>query len=263
LGLASQGNGALWLWLGAKLVFGILMVCALRTISGATRQSALITVSVSWVAMLLYGPFVSIAMMFPLCWALPIALGGWAFYSGGYSQQKSFRRGLHAATVNNHDAEAQYQLGLIYQQRRQFAEAQTRFQRAVEIDPRETDAHFQLGRIAREHGRYSDAINHFGQVVALDEKHSLHEIWREVGATYFGAGMYQEAREALEKFSNRREYDPEGLYWLGETMAKLGDTAQARELFTRSRDSAASMPYHRRRETGRWGKLSKRKLATL
>jgi tetratricopeptide (TPR) repeat protein len=263
LGFVAQDNGALWLWFAAKVVFGILMICALRTISGATMQSALITVSLSWLALLLYGPFVTVAMMFPLCWALPIALGGWAFYSGGYNQQKSFRRSLHAATVNDHDAEAQYQLGLIYQQRRQFDIAQTRFQRAVEIDPRETDAHFQLGRIAREQGRSSDAINHFGKVVSLDEKHSLSEIWREIGATYFDAGMYNEAREALEKFINRREYDPEGLYWLGETMAKLGDTAQARDLFTRSRDAAASMPYHRRRETGQWGKRAKSKLATL
>ena len=263
LGFASSANGALVLWLGAKLVFGILMICALRTISGATMQSALITVNVSWLALLLYGPFMLIARSFPLFWALPIALGSWAFYSGGYSQQRSFRRSLHAATVNDHDGEAQYQLGLIYQQRRQFDIALTRFQRAVEIDPREIDAHFQLGRIAREQGRYSDAINHFGKVISLDEKHSLYETWREVGATYFGAGMYQEAREALDKFINRREYDPEGLYWLGETMAKLGDATQARDLFARSRDAAASMPYHRRRETGQWGKRAKGKLATL
>ena len=262
LGFAASGNGALVLWISAKLIFGILMICALRTISGATVQSALITVSVSWLALLLYGPFMGIARSFPLFWMLPIALGSWAFYSGGYSQQKSFRRSLHAATVNDHDGEAQYQLGLIYQQRRQFDIALTRFQRAVEIDPREIDAHFQLGRIAREQGRYSEAINHFGKVVSLDEKHSLYEIWREIGATYFGAGMYQEAREALDKFISRREYDPEGLYWLGETMAKLGDAAQARDLFARSRDAAASMPYHRRRETGQWGKRAKSKLAT-
>jgi tetratricopeptide (TPR) repeat protein len=264
LGFAVGENAtvALGYWIAAKLVFGALMVLTLRTVAGATLGNALATVSVSWLAMLFYGPVMSIVRFFPLFWVLPFALGGWAFYSGGYSQQRSFRRSLHAATINEHDAEAQYQLGLIYHQRRQFTEAQARFERAVAIDPREVDAHFQLGRLAREQGRFSDAINHFTQVVSRDDKHSLHEIWREVGATYLGAGMLNEAREALEKFIDRREYDPEGLYLLAETMDKLGDQAKARELFQRCHEAAASMPYHRRRETGRWGKLAKAKRLT-
>jgi hypothetical protein len=40
----------------------------------------------------------------------------------------------------------------------------------------------------------------------------LSEIWREIGATYLAANMLNEAREALEKFVERRAFDPEGLY---------------------------------------------------
>ena len=79
---------------------------------------------------------------------------------------------MEAATINPKDASAHYQLGLIYQYRRQYGEAISRFEKAVQIADDETDAHFQLGRIAREQGRLQDAINYFSIVLEQDEKHS-------------------------------------------------------------------------------------------
>ena len=259
------GPQLLALWFGAKLVFGVLMICALRTVFGVSYFKAALVVSVAWLSTLLTTTLFSLvtSSFLLMIWLIPLAFGAYAAFGAAYSQQRSFRRYLESCTMNPRDAEAHYQLGLIYQQRRQTSAALERFKKAVEIDPHETDAHFQLGIIAREQGRLSDAINHFTTVVSQDDKHAHHEIWREVGATYLAAGMLNEAREALERFIARREFDPEGLFYLGETMAKLGDTAQARELYTRSRDAAATMPYHRRRLTGKWGKLARQRLFTL
>ena len=67
----------------------------------------------------------------------------------GLRSRQNFRRMLESATVNPHDGEAQYQLGLIHQQRHQYTEAISRFEKAIAIDPTLTDAHFQLGRVAR------------------------------------------------------------------------------------------------------------------
>src|SRR5205823_300762 len=89
----------------------------------------------------------------------------------GFRQRQSFRRMLESAAVNPHDAGARYQLGLIYQERRQYTEAIARFREAIAIDPGETDAHFQLGRIALEQGRLADALAHFQTVIDQDEKH--------------------------------------------------------------------------------------------
>ena len=100
--------------------------------------------------------------------------------------------------MNEHDAEAQYQLGLIYQQRRQQTEAIKHFRRAVEIDPKEPDANHQLGIVARQEGRLQDALNHFAPVLTHDDKYRQSEIWREIGATYLAAGMLTEAKTALE-----------------------------------------------------------------
>ena len=121
-------------------------------------------------------------------------------------QRQGFRRSMEAATINPRDGSAHYQLGLIYQNRRQYAEAISHFQQAVQIDNEETGAHFQLGRIAREQGRLQEAINHFGVVLGQDDRHAQSEVWREVGATYLGANMFAEAKDALESFIERRAY---------------------------------------------------------
>ncbi|MCA1555654.1 MAG: tetratricopeptide repeat protein, partial [Acidobacteria bacterium] len=131
----------------------------------------------------------------------------------------SFRQNLEAATLNPADASAHFQLGLIHLQRKELDEAKERFTRAVEIDPDEVDAHFQLGRISRMQNDLAGAINRFEQVVARDEGHSQHEIWREIGATYLAANQYADAQDALERFLERRQADPEGLYLSGRALS--------------------------------------------
>jgi hypothetical protein len=58
-----------------------------------------------------------------------------------------FRRMLEAAAVNPHDGEAQYQLGLIYQERRQYTKP-SGGSRTPSPSTRKRRTHFQLGRIA-------------------------------------------------------------------------------------------------------------------
>jgi tetratricopeptide (TPR) repeat protein len=90
---------------------------------------------------------------------------------------------------------------------------------------------YQLGRIAREQGRYAEAIEYCRAAARIDDKHSSSEVWREMGIANFLAGDGKAARESLEKYLQRRPYDPEGLCWYGRTMAKLGCAAEARSAF--------------------------------
>jgi tetratricopeptide (TPR) repeat protein len=174
-------------------------------------------------------------------------------------QRQGFRRSMEAATINPRDASAHYQLGLVFQSRRQYTEAITHFQQAVAIDKDETDAHFQLGRMAREQGRLQDAIDHFGNVLSQDDKHARSEIWREVGVTYLDAKMFAEAREALGTFVERRSYDPEGLYYYGKALEELEDQLQAREIFQRCIEAVKTMPHYRHGDR-KWSKLAKERL---
>jgi tetratricopeptide (TPR) repeat protein len=229
-------------------------------------------VCLSWIplvgAAFLWGP-----LHFLMGWlASPFFLFYAYYYLGGevsnlgavMRNRQNFRRMLDASTLNPHDGEAQYQLGLIYQQRRNYTEAIQRFQNAVKIDNTETDAHFQLGRIAREQGRVDDALKEFQIVYQQDPKHNLSEILRELGGAYLAAGRLKDALGQLEVYSERRPYDPEGLYYVGQTLEALGHPAEAREMYKRAVEAARTAPRYRRPFTARWSRLAQkqeRKLA--
>jgi tetratricopeptide (TPR) repeat protein len=261
--LKLGAEGALVLWLLGNGCFGALMIFALRTVCGASFKHAAAVVCIAWISLRFDSWLFSIATISPfftLIWGLPLILGAVYGVRTAHIQRQSFRRHLESCTINERDAEAHYQLGLIYQRRRQHTEAAARFKRAAEIDPREPDANFELGRIARQEGRLQDAINHFNVVVAHSDKFRQSEVWREIGETYLAAGMHQEACQALEKYVERRPYDPEGLYHFGETLRTLGEAQRAQEMYKQCVQAVKTMPYYRRNEVSKWSRLAQAKL---
>jgi tetratricopeptide (TPR) repeat protein len=268
LALQVDAYVLLALWLASSLCFGALVVCALRVVFGASYRGGVTAVCISWVS-ISFGAHL-FAYVSPFLFSPFLVFYGYQYFRGemgtiglAYRQRQNFKRFLDQATLNPRDAEAHYQLGLVYLQRRQEAEAVARFRRAVEIDAHETDAQFQLGRIARERGRLPEAIERFGVVVTQDERHSRYEIWREIGATYIAAGMHAEAREALERYVEQRPFDPEGLYYLGRALRQLGDHRGAQELFKRCLEAVQTMPYYRRGEVRKWRKMAQEQLSSV
>jgi hypothetical protein len=252
----------------ALIYFGILMFFAVRTVFGAGNGAAAAIVSLSWVP-LVGAAFLWIPLRFLLGWVASPFFLFYAFYylrgefgniGAGLRQRQNFRRMLDAAAVNPHDAEAQYQLGLIYQERRQYTEAIRRFTKATEIDPRETDAHFQLGRIARDQGRLRDGIAHFQTVLDQDERHHQSEVLRELGAIYVSARQYEDARNELKDYIERRPYDPEGLFYYGQSLDGLNRPLEAREMYERAVESARTAPPYLRRQTAKWSRLAQKQL---
>jgi tetratricopeptide (TPR) repeat protein len=177
------------------------------------------------------------------------------YFSDVVGQQRAraaFKQNLEAATINPRDSSAHYNLGLIHQTRGELDQARERFQRAIDIDPDELDAHYQLGRISRAQNRLPEAIGHFEQVVQRDQLHSQHEIWREIGATYLAAGQYSDARDALEKFLDRRTNDPQGLYLIGRAYAGLGDQQEAASSMQACIEAVKTAPAYKYRMEKRW-----------
>ncbi|HXG94436.1 MAG TPA: tetratricopeptide repeat protein [Blastocatellia bacterium] len=166
--------------------------------------------------------------------------------------REEFERSLEAATLNPADAEAHYNLGLIYQQRGQTEEAKASFARAIEIRPDEVDAHYQLGRIARREGRLADAIAHFDAVVRENAGHSQNEVWREIGRTYLQAGQYDDARAAFERFLERRPSDAEGRYHYGLTLYNLGRADEAANEMRACIEAVRTSPTYKYRADKRW-----------
>jgi tetratricopeptide (TPR) repeat protein len=177
------------------------------------------------------------------------------YFNGVLSNQRAraaFKQNLEAATINPRDSSAHYNLGLIHQSRGELDQARERFQRAIDIDTDELDAHYQLGRIARAQNRLAEAIGHFEAVVQRDQSHAQHEIWREIGATYITAGQYSDARDALEKFLDRRPNDPQGLYLMGRAHAGLGDNREAASSMQACIEAVKTAPAYKYRAEKRW-----------
>jgi hypothetical protein len=263
-----------WIHMAADLYFLALAAIAIRTVFGTGIGKAIGTVLGGAAASV--GGFYAYAIFGGMLsyFTSPLVLL-WLYFlfrpnldmltglGGGLRSRQSFGRHLEALTVNPRDSDAHYQLGLIYQQRRNYAEAISRFTKAVEIDPGETDAHHQLGVIALEQKRYDDARRHFAAAVALDDKHSSSEAWRGLGAADLQVGKTEQALAELQKYTDRREFDPEGLYWLGAAFKKLGRVAEAKDAFQRAVEAARTAPAHRRRYTSAWGRQAKAELRTL
>ena len=262
LGLAALPRAAApmmaaGLWAAGLLYFAVLMVLAVRTVFGAGWGAAVAVVGLSWLSLALT-PFLGfLASPFLLYMAWRYFSGDIGDVTGAFGARQSFKRYLHAATLNPRDAGAHYQLGLIHQQRHQYREAQERFARAVEIDPTELDARYQLGRLARAEGRHEEALEHFEKVVARDPAHAHHEVWREIGATYLEGGNAEHARWALERYVPQRPHDPEGLFRLGEALERQGEAEKAREQFRLCVEAVETTPRYRRHEVRRWGKQAK------
>jgi tetratricopeptide (TPR) repeat protein len=271
LGLAASFVPVAYLLIAAVLYFALLMFFAVRTVFGVENGIAAGVVALSWLplaaAAFFWGPLRFLLGML----ASPFFLFFAWYYLGselsglgaGLRSRQNFRRMLESATVNPHDGEAQYQLGLIHQQRHQYTEAISRFEKAVAIDPTLTDAHFQLGRIAREQGRLRDALAYFQTVVSHDERHSSSEVLRELGGLYVTARQYADARNELAVYVERRPYDPEGLYYYGQALEGLGDITLARDAYARAVEADRTAPRYRRRYTARWSRLAQKQLGRL
>jgi tetratricopeptide (TPR) repeat protein len=238
--------------LGALIAVGVHEVFSLSWLRSVlvVLASSVVILIIARLAMSVFGlvfasPFLLLLLFFVL-------RGYFSEVARNQRARASFKQNLEAATLNPADASAHYNLGLIHQQRNELEAARQRFARAVEIDPDEVDAHYQLGRIARALGKLPDAITHFEQVIMHDPTHAQNEIWREVGATYLAAGQFEDAREALQRFLDRRELDPEGLYLMGRAHAGLGHRREAADSMQACIEAVKTAPAYKYRADKHW-----------
>ena len=112
--------------------------------------------------------------------------------------------------------------------------------------------------MAREQGRLDDALARFETVLRQNEKHSSSEIHRELGAVYLALGRTAEAERELALYTDRREYDPEGLYYYGETLERNGKAAEAKAVYARAIEAARTAPRYRRHLVARWSRLAQK-----
>jgi len=261
--------------LAAVAYFAFLSVCIVRTLSGAGFGRAIVASASSFAASagaLYVYSFVAGALYFL---ASPFALyflyimfgqgigSGLRGIGGGLSSRQRMRQLLETSTVNPRDADARYQLGLIYQQRRDYEQAKKCFEEAIAIDKQEAEPHYQLGRVLRAQGNFGEALEHLKTAAAIDNKLSQSEVLRETGATLLDLGRDAEARDILREYTSRRNFDAEGCYWYGVALSRLGENQAAKEALQQSIESVRTAPSHLRRQASKWESAARKQLRQL
>ncbi len=259
----------------AALYFGFLSICVVRTLSGTGFGRAIATTAVaaaavaggSYVFSFLSGALYFLASPFAL-YVLYILFGQglgsqMRSFGGGLSSRQRLRQLLETSTVNPRDADARYQLGLIYQQRRDYTQARKCFEESIAIDKHEAEPQYQLGRVLRAQGNFAEALEHLQAAAAIDNKVAQSEVLRETGAALLDLGRDAEARDILREYTNRRNFDPEGCYWYGLTLSRLGDVTAAKEALQQAIESVRTAPSHLRRQASRWETAARKQLRQI
>lgn len=253
-------------------VFVALAAPVLATVMGATMWRAAATavagVVVSAITSRFFAHSTNLLYMLASPWLLFYGYrmfgGELMALGGGLSERQQFKRQLELATTNPHDADAHYQLGLLYAQRRLPVEAEERFRKALAIDPNEPETLFQLGKLLRQQeGRGEEARQMLEKGATLDPKLSSHEVWRELGAVALNGGQVEEALRYLDHYVKAREYDPEGLVLQGRALEGAGRKTDAKAAYEQAIECVKGAPRFRRAELSRWESQARQALREL
>jgi tetratricopeptide (TPR) repeat protein len=124
------------------------------------------------------------------------------------------------------DASAHYGLGRIYLQGLQFDKAEQEFRRSIEIQPKQSEGYYQLGQVNLNQNKFEEAIALFQKALERDPQHGGALVG--IGEAYFKLKQYDKAKEWLVKATQAApDYQP-GHYYLGLTLARMGDEAGSR-----------------------------------
>jgi tetratricopeptide (TPR) repeat protein len=130
---------------------------------------------------------------------------------------EAYRRALEIdATM----AGAALNLGTVYYNQRQWADAERCYRQALEANPNYALAHFNLGNLLDETGRAREAITHYKQALEADPSYA--------DAHYNLALLYQAQSEPLSALRHWRIYlklEPSG-YWAGVARRELARLRQ-------------------------------------
>jgi tetratricopeptide (TPR) repeat protein len=254
------------------ILFVILAAPVLSTVTGAYLSHAAVTatlgLAVAALAAKLFTNSGNLLYLFASPWLLYLAYqrfgGDIQALGGGLSERQNFKRQLEQATINPHDADAHYQLGLLYAGRRLPAEAEQSFRRSLAIDPKEPETLFALGRLLRhQEGRDTEARELLEQAAQINPKLCSYEVWRELGALELGTGNLDLALRYLTHYATAREYDPEGLVFYGQALRSAGRNAEAKSAFERAIEAVHGAPGFRRRDLSRWESQARQELRSL
>ena len=228
---------------------------AIKQLNYLSPVQALGVFALSWFTFPIYYLLTSFFLALPLFFMIPLIYLGYQWirgYQASHTGERAYQQHLHTLTSNPQDADAQYQLGLIYLKRRSLDAARRYFESALKIDPDDPDYHYSLGRVYELKNEWVRALEEYEETYRINPEYGLGDIFREVGKGYLHTGNAEKAIEFLQFFLTRRGSDPEGRYWMAIALQKTGDVEQMRIQLNMIVEQARSNPRFFRKENREW-----------
>jgi tetratricopeptide (TPR) repeat protein len=132
-------------------------------------------------------------------------------------------------------------------------EARKEFEEELKVDPASAPAEYELGEIARQARDWNGAIEHFSRAVKLDPEFTEADIG--LGKSLISSGRAEEAVAPLEAAVKLDPQDPVAHYQLSFAYRRLGRSQDAEREMALYRETAAEAA--RRRESIRAGILGR------
>jgi Flp pilus assembly protein TadD len=128
-------------------------------------------------------------------------------------------------TISDNVAEAHYNLGYTYEQRRSFSQAESEYRRTLELEPGKGDSYVALARVLEAAGQSEQALALLAEAAerfADDARLQL-----SLGVRYFDLSLADQATAAFQRARVLDASDPEPLYFLGMLAVQKGLVPEA------------------------------------
>ena len=117
-------------------------------------------------------------------------------------------------------------------------EARAEFEKELRIDPRNTAAEYQLGEMARQAREWSEAIEHFRRASSLDPQFA--DAFIGLGKSLASAGRTEEALQPLQQAVTVAPGNPNAHYQLSFVFRRLGREQEAAKELAAYRETYAN-----------------------
>jgi tetratricopeptide (TPR) repeat protein len=124
------------------------------------------------------------------------------------------------------DPRAWVGLGLGYEDKKQFQDAENAFERALQADPKFAEAEYQIGVLKSVSGDSAAAIPHYERAIEFDPNHL--QALTKLGGLYLQSGDFNKALTVLLKAEAIDPNDRKTEYSLALAYSKLGNREEAK-----------------------------------
>lgn len=120
---------------------------------------------------------------------------------------------------------------LLYEKQGKAVEAKESLRQSLQLDPNHERGRYTLGLVHQREGELDSAATVYASLL---ERIPSAEAHRQLGLTYLQQGNLKRAQESLQEAARWSPYDPQTLVGLGQAMARQGKADSARLILKRA-----------------------------